>query len=69
MEYPKRSFLSLKENVCIGYSLEAGLSNGHDSFILSRLMERPKTFCDPAHDEYSQLTFFLEIYRKRFNNL
>ena len=32
-------------------------------------MKRPKTSCDPARDEYSQLTFFLEVYRKRFNNL
>ena len=54
--YPKRSFLFLKVNVCSGYSLEAALSNVNDSFTLSRLMKRPKTFCDTAHDEYLQLT-------------
>ena len=37
-------------------------------FTLSRLMKRPKTFCDPARDEHSQLAFFREIYRKRFYN-
>ena len=57
------------ENVCSGYSLEAALSNVNDSFIHSRLMKRPKTVCDSARDEYSQLTFFREIYRKRLNNL
>ena len=57
------------ENVCSEYSMEAALSNVNDSFTLSRLMKRPKTVCDPARDEYSQLTFFREIYRKRFNNL
>ena len=66
--YQKRNFLFLKENVCSGYSLEAALSNVDDSFTLSRLMKGPKTFCDPARDEYSQLTFFCEIYRKRLNN-
>ena len=55
--------------VCSGYLLEAALSNVNDSFTLSRLMKRPKTFCDLARDEYSQLTFFHKIYRKRFNNL
>ena len=44
-------FLFLKENVCSGYSLEAALSNVNDSFTLSRLMKRPKTFW-PARDEY-----------------
>ena len=68
-EYPKRPFLFLKVNVCSGYSLEAALSNVNDSFTLSRLMERPKTSCDPARDEYSQLIFFLEVFRKRFHNL
>ena len=57
------------ENVCSGYSLEASLSNVNDSFTHSKLMKRPKTVCDPARDEYSQLTFFREIYRKRLNNL
>ena len=67
--YPKRYFLFLKENVCNGYSLEAALFTGNDSFTLFRLMKRPKTFCDPARDKYPQLIFFREIYRKRFNNL
>ena len=57
------------ENVCSGYTLEAAFSNVNDSFTLSRLMKRPKTVYDPACDEYSQITFFREIYRKRFNNL
>ena len=56
--YPKRFLSFLKENVCSGYSLEAVLSNENNCFTLSRLMKRPKTFCDPARDEYSQLTFF-----------
>ena len=49
-----RYFLFLKENVCSGYSLEAVLSNVNDSFTLSRLMN----CCDPARDEYPQLTLF-----------
>ena len=57
------------KNVCSGYSLEAALSNVNDSFTHSRLMKRPKTVCDSARDEYSQLTFFREIYIKRLNNL
>ena len=57
------------KTVCSGYSLEAALSKVNDSFTLSRLMKRSKTVCDPSRDEYSQLTFFREIYRKRFNNL
>ena len=60
-------FLFLKENVCSGYPLEAALSNVNDSFTLSRLMKRRKPFCDPARDEYPQLAFLREIYRKRFN--
>ena len=52
------------KNVCSGYSFEAALSNVNDRFN-----ERPKTVCDPACDECSQITFFREIYRKRFNNL
>ena len=64
-----KALLFLKVNVCSGYSLEAALSNVNDSFTLSRLMKRSKTFCYPARDEYSQITFFREIYRKRFNNL
>ena len=59
-------FLFLKENVCSGYSLEAALSNVNDSFTSRRLMKRPKTFFDLAHDEYPQLTFFREICRKAF---
>ena len=55
------------ENVCSGYSLEAALSNVNDSFTHSNLMKRPKTVCDS--DEYTQLTFFREIFRKRLNNL
>ena len=50
------------ENVCSGYSLEAALSYVNDSLTHSRLM-------NSARDEYSQLTFFCEIYRKRLNNL
>ena len=57
------------ENGCSGYSLEAAFSNVNDSFTLSRLMKRPKTVYDPARDEFLQLTFFRELYRKRFNNL
>ena len=57
------------ENVCSGYSLEVALSNVNDSLTLSILMKPSKTVCDPARDEYSQLTLFREIYRKRFNNL
>ena len=48
------------ENVCSGYSLEAALSNVNDSFTHSKLMKRPKTICDSARDEYSQLTFFVK---------
>ena len=70
MDTQSAIFLFLKEKVCSGYSLEAALSNVNDSFTLSRLMKRPKTCCDPARDEYPQLTFFFrEIYRKRFNNV
>ena len=69
MDTQSANFLFLKENVCSGYSLEATLSSVNDSFTLSRLMKRLKTCCDPARDEYSQLTFFREIYRKRFNNV
>ena len=69
MDTKKRYFLFFKENVCSGYSLEATLSNVNDSFTPSRLMKRPKTVCDPTRDEYPQLTFFREIYRKRSNNL
>ena len=58
MDTQRAIFLFLKENVCSGYSLEAALSNVNDSFTLSRLMKRPKTCCDPARDEYPQLTFF-----------
>ena len=43
--------------------MEAALSNVNDSFTLSRLMKRPKTCCDPARDEYPQLTFFREIQK------
>ena len=53
----------------VGTSLEVAFSNVNDSFTLSILMKQPKTVCDPALDEYSQLTLFREIYRKRFNNL
>ena len=60
--YTKRYFLFLKENVCSGYSYEAALSNVNDSFTLSRLMKRPKTCCDPAHDENPQLTVFFVKY-------
>ena len=56
--YPKRYFLFLKDKCCSGYSLEAAFSNVNGSFTLSRLMKQPKVFCDPARDEYSQLTFF-----------
>ena len=66
MDTKSAIFLFLKENVCSGYSLEAALSNVNDSFTSSRLMKRPKTFCDLARDEYPQLTFFREIYRKAF---
>ena len=69
MDTQSAIFLFLKENVCRWYSLEAALSNVNDSFTLSRLMKRPKTFCDPARDEYPQLMFFREIYRKRFTNV
>ena len=70
MDNQSAIFLFLKENVFIGYSLEAALSNVNGSFTLSRLMNRPKTCCDPARDEYPQFTFFpREIYRKRFNNV
>ena len=58
MDTQSAIFLFLKENVCSGYSLEAALSNVNDSFTLSRLMKRPKTFC-PARDEYPQLTFLI----------
>ena len=62
--YTQRAiFLFLKENVCSGYSLVAALSNVNDSFTLSRSIKRPQ-----ARDEYPQLIFFCEIYRKRFNN-
>ena len=64
MDTQSTIYLFLKVNVCSGYSLEAAPSNVNDSFTLSRLMERPKT-----RDEYQQLTFFREIYRKRFNNV
>ena len=50
------------ENVCSGYSLEAALSYVNDSFTLSILMKRPKTVCDPASDEYSQLIIFFVLY-------
>ena len=53
------SYLS-KKMFAVGYSLEVGLSNVNDSFTLSRLMKRSTTFCDPAHDEYSQLIFFVK---------
>ena len=65
MDTQSAIFLFHKENVFSGYSL----SNVNGSFTLSRLMKRPKTCCDPAHDEYPQLTYFREIYRKRFNNV
>ena len=54
------SYFSMK---CLqwGYSLEAALSNVYGSFTLSRLMKRPKTFCDPACDEYPQLTLFFFV--------
>ena len=58
MDTQSAIFLFLKENVCSGYSLEAAPSNVNDSFTLSRLMKQPKTCCNPARDEYSQLTFF-----------
>ena len=66
MDTQSTIFLFLKENVCCGYSLEAALSNVNDSFTLSRLKKRPKTFYDPARDEYFNLRF-REIYRKRQN--
>ena len=50
------------ENVCSGYSLEAALFNVNDGFTHSRFMKRPKTVCDSARDEYSQLTFFFVKY-------
>ena len=66
MDTQSAIFLFLKENVCSRYSLGAALSNVNDSFTSSRLMKRPKTFCDLARDEYPQLTFFRELYRKTF---
>ena len=53
-------FYFSRKMFAVGYSLEAALSNVNGSFTLSRLMKRPKTFCDPARDEYPQLTFFRE---------
>ena len=61
MDTQSAIFLFLKENVCSGYSLEAALSNVNDSFTLSRLMKHPKTCCNPAGDEYPQLTFFFFV--------
>ena len=58
MDTQSAVLLFLKENVCSWYSLEAALSNVNGSFTLSRLMKQSKTFCDPACDEYPQLTFF-----------
>ena len=70
METQSAFVLFLKENVCSWYSLEAALSNANGSFTLSRLIKRPKTFCDPARDEYPQLTFFFVIYTERvFKNV
>ena len=69
MDTQKRYFLFLEENVCSGYSLEAALSNVNDSFTLSRLMKRPKTFCDPARDEYSQLKHFFVNYTESVSSI
>ena len=46
MDTQNAVFFFLKENVCRRNSLGAALSNVNDSFTLSRLMKRPKTFCD-----------------------
>ena len=40
-----------------------------DSFTLSRLMKRPKTCCDPARDEYPQLTFFFVKYTENVSTM
>ena len=69
MDTQSALFLFLKENVCSGYSLEAALSNVNDSFTLSRLMKRPKTCCDPARDEYPQLTFFFVKYTESVSTM
>ena len=62
------SYFSMKM-FAVGYSLEAALSNVNGNFTLIKLMKRPKTFCDPARDEYPQLTLFRDIYSKHFNNV
>ena len=69
MDTQSANFLFLKENVCSGYSLEAALSNVNGSFILSRLMKRPKTCCDPARDEYPQLTFYFVKYTESVSTM
>ena len=65
MDTESAIFLFLKENVCSGYSLEAALSSVNDSFTLSRLIKRPKTFRS-ARDELHNLRFFMKYTETRF---